>query len=123
MILMSVLVTILIVLAVSYGGYVFWTWFFKNNDNPFAKNKGITKINPVLSALAVGVFMMATTGGAFAQSTPTITFDLSPFFDSLNSYLPIFIGLFGIVGGIAGAMALARYVIGAVVRAFSGGSI
>ncbi len=53
----------------------------------------------------------------------SIDFDLTPFFDSLNTYLPIFIGLFAVIGGIAGAMALARYVIGAVVKAFSGGQI
>lgn len=118
MTLLSVLAALVILLAVSYGGYLFWSWVFTQTR----KSSGVN-INPIVSALAVGLFVMATGGGAFAQSTPTITFDLTPFFDSLNSYLPIFIGLFGIVGGIAGAMALARYVIGAVVRAFSGGSI
>ena len=53
----------------------------------------------------------------------SIDFDLQPFFDSLNVYLPIFIGLFAIVGGIAGAMALAKYVIGAIVDAFRGGKL
>ena len=51
----------------------------------------------------------------------SIDWDLTPFFDSLNTYLPIFIGLFAIVGGIAGAMALSKYVIGAIVDAFRGG--
>ena len=62
---------------------------------------------------------------AFAQTdpAPTIDFDLTPFFTSLNTYLPIFMALFAVIGGIAGAMALSRYIIGAIVRAFSGGSI
>jgi hypothetical protein len=50
----------------------------------------------------------------------SISFDLTPFFDSLNQYLPVFIGLFAIIGGISGAMALSKYVINAVVDAFSG---
>lgn len=53
----------------------------------------------------------------------SLEFDLQPFFDSLNTYLPIFIGLFAIVGGIAGAIALARYVINAVIGAFQGGKL
>lgn len=51
----------------------------------------------------------------------SVSFDLQPFFDSINTYLPTFIGLFAIVGGVAGAMALAKYVIGSIVDAFSGG--
>jgi hypothetical protein len=50
----------------------------------------------------------------------SLSFDLQPFFDSLNQYLPVFIGLFAIIGGISGAMALSRYVINAIVDAFSG---
>jgi hypothetical protein len=106
-----------IAFAVSYGGYVFWSWVFAQ------KKEGNLKISAQLGALvfAAGVFALSG-GSAFAQSD-TIEFDLSPFFTSLNQYLPIFIGLFAVIGGIAGAMALARYVIGAVVRAFSGGTI
>ena len=78
-----------------------------------------TRLGQLHMMLAVLAFSVAP---SFAQSD-TISFDLAPFFESLNTYLPIFIGLFAVIGGIAGAMALARYVIGAVVRAFSGGSI
>lgn len=53
----------------------------------------------------------------------SVAFDLQPFFDSLNNYLPTFVGLFAIVGGVAGAMALAKYVIGSLVTAFSGGKL
>ena len=84
----------------------------------FVQQSRVVKI-AMLSAF-MAIFMIAP--AAYAQST-TIQFDLSPFFTSLNQYLPIFIGLFAIVGGIAGAMALARFVIGAVVNAFRGGSI
>jgi hypothetical protein len=52
----------------------------------------------------------------------SIEWDLQPFFDALNTYLPIFISLFAIVGGIAGAMALAKFVIGSIVTAFRGGT-
>lgn len=71
-----------------------------------------------LAAIAL-VFTLAVP--AFAQeAAPTLEFDLTPFFDSLNQYLPIFIGLFAIVGGIAGAMALSKFIIGQIVAAFSG---
>ena len=73
--------------------------------------------------IAIAMIALLSVGAPSFASGETITFDLAPFFTSLNQYLPIFIGLFAIVGGIAGAMALARYVIGAVVRAFSGGSL
>lgn len=71
------------------------------------------------------MLMLFAVPATFAQGdpAPTLDFDLTPFFDALNTYLPIFIGLFAIVGGIAGAIALARFVINAVVKAFSGGSI
>ena len=76
----------------------------------------------VLAACTALVLTMALP--TFAQETaPTIDFDLAPFFTSLNQYLPIFIGLFAVIGGIAGAMALASFVIGKVVDAFSGKSI
>lgn len=76
--------------------------------------------------LLVGMLMLFAVPAALAQGDPepvTLDFDLTPFFDALNTYLPIFIGLFAIVGGIAGAIALARFVINAVVNAFRGGSI
>lgn len=115
--ILLMLVIILALLAVSYGGFLFWSWVFAQSK----KSTG-NSVNGLLAALVTSVFLSMSTGASYA-STPTIAFDLTPFFDSLNLYLPIFIGLFGIVGGIAGAMALARYVIGAVVRAFSGQSI
>jgi hypothetical protein len=57
----------------------------------------------------------------FAQSsTPTLTFNIDPFFDAMNDYLPMFMGIFAIAAAIAGAAALVRMVLGAIVEAFSG---
>ena len=53
----------------------------------------------------------------------SLDLDLSPFFDQLNIYLPVFLGLFAIIGAIGGAIALSKMIIGAVVNAFSGKSI
>jgi len=60
---------------------------------------------------------------AMAQSDITLDFDLSPLFDAINQYLPVFLTVFGIVGGIAAAMVLSRFVVNAVINAFSGGKI
>lgn len=116
---LAVLAGLLALAAVSYGGYLFWTWVFAMGIKDTAKQYAPHAI-AAMAFVAVG---FPASGVAFAQSAPSISFDMQPFFDSLNQYLPIFISLFGIIGGIAGAMALARYIIGAVVRAFSGGSI
>ena len=60
-------------------------------------------------------------GGLVAQLSLNV--DLQPFFDSINSYLPTFIGLFGLIGGIVAAMKFAQYIIGIVTRALSGGNV
>jgi hypothetical protein len=77
----------------------------------------------VFTAALLLTTLIAAQLPAQAQSGTTLDINLDPFFTSLNQYLPIFISLFAIVGGIAGAMALAKYVIGAIVRAFSGGGL
>ncbi len=109
--------------AVSYAGYRAWTFVFTLYRQGYFTKENVARVGSafVIAVASVAVVMPVSVGAAYAQST--IEFDLSPFFDSLNTYLPIFIGLFAIIGGIAGAIALARYVIGAVVKAFSGGSI
>ena len=53
----------------------------------------------------------------------SLDIDLSPFFTQLNIYLPVFLGLFAIVGAIGGAIALSKMIIGAIVNAFSGKNI
>jgi hypothetical protein len=117
-----IMAAVVLTVAASYAGYLFWNKVFALYQSGFFTKENTAR---VVSAFVIAFVVVAvafpTTAVSFAQST--IEFDLDPFFDSLNTYLPIFIGLFAIVGGIAGAMALARYVIGAVVRAFSGGSI
>jgi hypothetical protein len=109
-----------LLLAASYAGFLFWTWFLRLWNN--SKENTARLVSAFILMLAfIAVVMPVSVGSVYAQSA--IDFDLSPFFDSLNTYLPIFIGIFAVVGGIAGAIALARYVIGAVVRAFAGGKI
>lgn len=50
----------------------------------------------------------------------SIDLDLTPFFDSMNQYLPIFMGVFGIIGGIIAALAFSRYIVGLISNALSG---
>ena len=107
----AIVLSLLLTGAVAYGGHLVFVW--ARNNARFAGMGG--------SALAAMMIVALAPANTFAQSQ--LEFDLSPFFDSLNTYLPIFIGLFAIVGGIAGAMALARYVINAIVNAFKGGSL
>lgn len=60
---------------------------------------------------------------ALLASLPEIDIDLTPLFESIATYLPIFVAIFGIAGGIAAAIVLARFVINAVIRAFSGSQV
>lgn len=83
-----------------------------------AQTKAAQTLAFALVAAAVLTTLLMPQAPAFASVT--LDFDLDPFFTALNNYLPIFIGLFAIIGGIAGAMALANFVIGKVVDAFSG---
>ena len=57
-------------------------------------------------------------GGILAQLS--ISLDLQPFFDSMNAYLPTFMALFGLIGGIVAAMQFSQYIVGIVTRALSG---
>ena len=113
-ILISVLLSVLLA-SIVYGAYLTVGWL-RNNGK-----QHIRTLSATVSAFVVMVAAFAPVAPTYAQTT--LEFDLSPFFDQLNVYLPIFIGLFAIVGGIAGAIALARYVINAVVDAFKGGSL
>lgn len=53
----------------------------------------------------------------------SIDLDLQPFFDSLNQYLPVFLAVFGLIGGISAAILFGRFIIGLVVKALSGQSM
>ena len=50
----------------------------------------------------------------------SIDLDLSPFFESLNSYLPTFLAIFGLIGGISAAILFGKYIVSLVVNALSG---
>jgi hypothetical protein len=50
----------------------------------------------------------------------SIDLDLTSFFDSLNTYLPVFMGVFGMIGGIIAALAFARYIVSLISGALSG---
>lgn len=51
----------------------------------------------------------------------SLDLDLTPLWESINTYFPLFLGVVAIGGGIAIAIALARFVINAVLSAFKGG--
>jgi hypothetical protein len=53
----------------------------------------------------------------------TLDLDLSPVFTSINNYLPAFLGIFGVIGGIAIAIVIAKFVINAIKGAFTGKDI
>jgi len=75
-------------------------------------------------ALALAFVLVGMAAPAFAQTTPTtpvIEMDLDPFFDSLNAYLPTFIAIFGIIGGIAAAIGFARFIINTIANTFTQG--
>lgn len=73
------------------------------------------------AASTVGGFVTAayllSPGPAMAQSFD-VDVDLSSFFDSMNAFLPTMLAIFGLIGGIIGAIALAQMVIDKVVAAF-----
>lgn len=72
--------------------------------------------------MAVMAVMMLTSAVAFAQTAvppPTIDLDVTPLFDSMNSYLPVFLVIFAIPGGIALAIGLVRLIINAISSAIA----
>lgn len=106
------MIALVAVMLASFGANRVWGWMSS------------TRRGGTVAALALTVMTAATAASpASAQSDTSIEFDMQPFFDSLNDWLPTFISIFAIVGGIIGAMALARYIIGMVVQAFRGGSL
>ena len=117
MTLALVLSVLAIVAAAVYGASLAVDWL-KANGRRYA-----TQLTASVGATAIAIATFSPVGRVMAQSELTLDFDLTPFFDALNLYLPVFIGIFAIVGGIAGAMALAKFVINAVVNAFRGGNL
>lgn len=84
--------------------------------------------------LAVFVALMLTSAVAFAQTdtpepptpapttvpAPELELDVTPLFDSMNSYIPLFLAIFAIPGGIVIAIALVRMLINAIANAIKG---
>lgn len=71
-----------------------------------------------VAMLMVAVFVMVSP--SFAQTAPTLEFDVTPLFDAMNDYIPLFMTVLGIAGGIAAASALVSMVLRQIVNAFSG---
>lgn len=80
-----------------------------------AYDAATVRLMVIVSALMASLLVAPA---AFGQST--ITFDVTPFFDSLNQWLPTFVGIFAIIGGIIAALGFSRYIIGTIVDALSG---
>ena len=106
--LFAVLFTVLFA-VIAYGTYKMYLWAETHRRAAF------TAIGGYISAFVA----MLTSSPAFASGT-TINFDLEPFFTSLNEYLPVFIGLFGLIAGIVAAMGFAKYIMGVISNALSG---
>lgn len=86
------------------------------NRLQFAVNRRVMVVAAMVALMVVAV------APSFAQTTtaPTLDFDVSPLFESMNTYLPMFMGVFAIAAAIAGSAALVRMILSAIVDAFSG---
>jgi hypothetical protein len=116
---LSLVIVLIAGVMASYGSYLLW------RDVIIPAFGGDKMAQSKLGAFAVMTFVAAnlfTGGHAFAQSD-TISFDLDEFFESLNTYIPVFMAIFGVVGGIAAAISLVRFIINSVINAFNGGRI
>lgn len=108
----QIALVVLFVMSAVYGAHIVWVWASQSK----------TRIGGMVAG-GIGMLLVAVPDQAtFAQSGLSVDIDLQPFFDSLNSFLPAAIGLFAAVGGIIGALSLARMIIGMVVKAFASGS-
>lgn len=73
-----------------------------------------------VAMLMVAVFVMVSPSFAQTTTAPTLEFDVTPLFDAMNDYIPLFMTVLGIAGGIAAASALVSMVLRQIVNAFSG---
>jgi len=111
--LFASLVAVLVAVFAVYGAAVAWEFVSS------VTRRHSSAVGTLVAAFVVVALAMPGSG-TFAQSA-SISLDMTPFFTSLNSYLPTFVGIFGLIGGIAAALGFARFIIGTVVRALSGG--
>lgn len=79
--------------------------------------RGLDQGNAALIALALAAATFLSPVAAHAQSFD-VDVDLSSFFDSMNTFLPTMLSIFGLIGGIIGAIALAQMVIDRIIGAF-----
>lgn len=83
------------------------------------------KYSKWLAVATIMVFMFALmVAPAAAQSSGLdLTIDVQPLFDGIETFLPVAISVFGLIGGVAIAFNLARYIVNSFLSAFSGGNI
>jgi hypothetical protein len=112
------IVSMLFFAVLSYGNYVLWDRVIM----PAVKS-GDPKTSLTALALVFTMLVVVLGGGRSYAQSDTISFDLDAFFESLNTYIPVFMAIFGVVGGIAAAISLVRFIINSVINAFNGGRI
>ena len=76
----------------------------------------------VMAATLIAAIALFQQAPAHAASL-SLSINMQPLFDGINTYLPIFFLIFAIPGGIVIAMLIARLVINSVKAAFEGGAI
>lgn len=86
----------------------------------FFSHRGNRSLFLIMAALSLMVMMSVTAFAQTAVPPPTIDLDVTPLFESMNGYIPLFLGIFAIPGGIVIAIALVRMLINAVSNAIKG---
>lgn len=78
-----------------------------------------------LGALAAAAALAAVLlpNGYARASALSLSIDVQPLFDAIQSYVPLFFGILAIGGGIAIGLAIARFVINSIKSAFEGRSL
>lgn len=121
--LFALLAILALAVLAAYGGHVIWE-ISRNWMSQRLNRRGVLHVAAaLLLALAFATVAVSLVMPDQVASAQSFDVDLQPFFDNLNIYLPLFISIFAIVGGIAGAIALAKLVINAIVKTFQGGSL
>lgn len=77
----------------------------------------------LISVFALTMVAMVAPAAAQTAEPVALNIDLNPLFDNINTYIPVFFGIFAIPGGIAIAIVLVRFIINAVRGAFEGKSV
>lgn len=104
------------------------SWLFREFKKGSRKVKTLGVTGGAIAALSlqrVVSFAQTSTPTPAPTDVPAVSLevDMTPLFESLNTYLPTFIGIFAVIGGIGLAIAFARFLINAVKGAFTGGDV